>query len=52
MIQGKPDTFLDVDIKNETLYNDRGNSLYCTSLGTCGVIFCNLIEGTTGQTGA
>jgi hypothetical protein len=27
MIQGKPDTFLDVDIKNETLYNDRGNSI-------------------------
>lgn len=26
-IQEKPDTFLDVDIKNETLYNDRGNSI-------------------------
>jgi hypothetical protein len=32
MIQGKPDTFLDVDIKNETLYNDRGNS---TSTSNC-----------------
>lgn len=27
MIQGKPDTFLDVDIKNEALYNARANSI-------------------------